>query len=96
MSVLDFIPVGKENALSARELADLLHVPKRQVTLQIERERRHGRPICARNDVAAAAGYYRPKDRKELEEYLRRLNSRIVEIQTSRDGLQAALDGWRD
>lgn len=94
MNILEFIPVGRENAISCRELSDLLHIPKRQVTRQIERERRHGCAVCASN-ATGTAGYYRPADRGELREYLHRLNSRITEIQTNRDGLQAALDAWR-
>ena len=54
--ISDLLPVGAENAITARELSDLLGWSVRQVTATVEAERRIGKPICSSN--REPCGYY--------------------------------------
>ena len=54
-NVLDFIPEGEQNAISARELSQLLHCHRRKITLAINHLRCNGEVICSNTH-----GYYRP------------------------------------
>lgn len=93
MSIVDFIPVGRENALSARQLAEMLDTQTRVVTRSIEAARRRGVPICARSD--AEGGYYRPRDADELSAYLARRNHRARTVARATMAMTDTLDAMR-
>ena len=78
-NLLDYIPVGAENAVSGRKLADICGCSERDVRKSVERLRREGVLIlssCNRN----RGGYYRPRDSTETASYFKRQLSRISHI----------------
>ena len=82
---------GKENARTGKDLALYLGVDVRQITEQIERERRSGKPICATTD-AKRPGYYLPATDKELAEYCASIARRATELDKTRRALVNVLD----
>lgn len=81
--IYDYLLQGKENAKTANEIARTLGYTgkwkSRDVTRQIERERKAGLPICATNS-AEYRGYYIPNSELEFDEYLNSLEHRYNEI----------------
>lgn len=96
MYLLDFVPIGRESAITARELKTLVGAKStREVTLEIERLRKSGVAICASCD-ASCPGFYRPENAEELASYLRSLDRRIRNVMSTRRRLGdvlAAMDG---
>ena len=90
MTVAEYLNKGRENAKTAQELAVVLGVPPRAVTVQIERERREGVPICAA--CGDKPGYYIAANEKELQTYCNQLQSRIDE---TTETLRALVDVLR-
>lgn len=83
ISIVDYLSTGKENARTARELADEIGIRKtRPITLAIERARREGHPICAAVS-GFYLGYYLAEDQAELKKYCYRLQHRAGEILTT-------------
>lgn len=82
---------GRENARTGRELAQVLQCGIRQITEQIERERRDGHPICAA--MGANPGYYLAADDNELQEYCNQLKGRAIELFKTRQALVKVLQG---
>lgn len=88
----ELLGTGKENAVSGRELAAILHINIRNVTEQIEKERRAGQPICA-TASGENPGYYLAKDDEELQGYCNALRKRAGELfKTRRALMQINLD----
>lgn len=87
MTVAEYLNTGRENAITAQELAAVLECPARAVTIQIERERREGVPICAA--CGDNPGYYIAANEEELQTYCRQLQGRIDETTAT---LQALVD----
>lgn len=84
MKITDFLLPGKENAITARQLADVMGVKEtRSISLMVERERKSGVPVCATSDPACP-GYYVAASAAELAEYLTRLDRRIHNVSQSR------------
>ena len=48
--IADYLLTGKENARTGSDLAKLCGCDPREITAQIEKERRAGKPICASCD----------------------------------------------
>lgn len=74
-NVLDFIPEGEQNAISARELSQLLHCHRRKITLAINYLRCNGEVICSNTH-----GYYRPTCVQDAVRTYRHMASRQREI----------------
>lgn len=87
--IYELLAEGKENARTARELAKILNCKPREITIQIEKERREGRPICA--SCGSTPGYYLPESDQELNDYCECLKSRAVEIFRTRQALVKVL-----
>lgn len=83
--IFEYLATGKENARTARELAKIINCTPREVTAQIERERREGRPICA--SCGSTPGYYLPESDQDIIDYCECLKSRAVEIFRTRQAL---------
>ncbi len=77
--ITDFLLIGRANAQTARELADLLSCNVREITAGIERERKRGAPIVASCDHRQP-GYYLAEDPEEIELYCNQLRRRAAEI----------------
>lgn len=91
MCVAEYLGIGRDNARTARELCTALGIRRRDLTKQIERERREGVPICASCD-ANYPGYYMAGNEGELADYVRSLDRRIKEVKRTRDALAGAVD----
>lgn len=80
---------GRDKARTGRHLATILNCDIRQITGQIEKERREGHPICAA--MGENPGYYLAADDKELQDYCERLKGRAVELFKTRQALVKVL-----
>lgn len=83
--IYELLTEGKENARTGRELAAMTGATVRQVTAQIERERREGLPICAGS--GANPGYYIAENRETLQKYCEQLKHRAIELFKTRQAL---------
>ena len=81
----ELLAEGRENTRTGRELADFLNCNIRDVTTQIEKERREGQPICAA--TGENPGYYLAATDEELDQYCGRLHSRAMELFKTRQAL---------
>ncbi len=77
VSIVDLLKTGKENAISTKELLHLSGC-KNTRTLQecIAEERRSGAIICS----GSGAGYWLPKNRKEIEDFCKTMEKRAKNI----------------
>ena len=67
------LPVGKENAVTTQELVKMTGCGSaRELQQRIAYEREHGAIICS----GSGRGYWRPKDRKEIQEFVHTMNAR--------------------
>ena len=89
--IYEMLSTGRENARTARELAQMTGTDRRAVSLIVERERRAGRPICATCD-GTTPGYYIAADRGEMQEYCDSLRHREREIAKTRKACAATMD----
>jgi hypothetical protein len=100
--VTAYLGHGKENALTAAELAGLMGVSDpRIVTKQVEKARKMGDPICA--SCSGEMGYYIASNERELAAYLRSLDRRLKHTHATRRALgdalarlsgQSEIEGW--
>lgn len=73
--VEELLNMGKEKALTTDELMRACHLEhRRDLTLQIARERAAGALICS--TTSGQGGYYLPKNRAEVVEYINSMSSR--------------------
>lgn len=77
--LLDFIPKGKENAISRKELAQILSLPERTLRQLIEQQRNEGQIICS-NWQGKHRGYYQPATEAEKQEFLNGYKSYIKKM----------------
>lgn len=71
--IVDILPEGKNNAISAETLTKMLQLPsKRELQKRIERERKAGALILS----SSKGGYYTSHNRKEVQEFCKTLESR--------------------
>lgn len=75
-SIADLLGVGRENAITRRDLERLTGLDGRSVRLLIERERRAGTPILA----DSVNGYFLPASEEERAACVRSLRHRAGEI----------------
>ena len=85
--VVDYLGKGRENAIPARQLADLMGIRStRYLRLLIESERRNGAVILSSMDDLHN-GYYLPANSGEVDRYIAQQSARI---KTSLDLLKSA------
>ena len=89
MNIADFIPVGKDNAISLCQLVKLTGLSDRIVRDMIALERRNTAILNLQN----GAGYYIPSDsdRAEIERYVKQEEARAKSIFWSLRGAKTAL-----
>lgn len=84
-NILEYIPFGKENAVSRKELEKLTGLPDRTIRLMIKQAIRKGNPILS---SSSAKGYWRSEDIEEIEAFLResdhRRNTEAMTVQPLR------------
>lgn len=84
--IREIIPTGKDSTVSARTLGSMYDIGTREITKAIELGRQSGDlPACADAD-----GYYLAENKKEMEEYRRRLKRRILHLIKTYRGLEKA------
>lgn len=83
--ISDYLAEGRENARTGKELAAFFKCDIRDITQQIEKERRQGIPICATS--TGTPGYYIAADPDELQHYCNRLQHRAIELFKTRQAL---------
>lgn len=83
--IAEVLSTSRKDCLSGRELAQLFHCSIRDITKQIETERRQGAPICA--TPVKNGGYYLAANDTEVTEYCARLSHRINELETTKRAL---------
>ena len=86
--IMELLPVGRENAVSADGLTKLLGCKNtRELRLMVANERNRGAVICS-----SASGYYRPKNRMELSEYCHSMDSMATSIFQATRSAKKALE----
>lgn len=86
----ELLTAGRTNAKTGKELAAVCSCDIRDITEQIEKERRAGIPICATSS-RDNAGYYLAETPEELQSYCNRLHHRAAELYKTRQALLAVL-----
>lgn len=81
--IVALLDVGRSNARTARDLANVIGTDRRTISAAIERERRAGTPICATCD-STAPGYYIAADKADMIAYCDSLRRREREIALTR------------
>lgn len=79
IDIKEFIPIGKDNSISSGELSDLLGISNRDVRRSIERyrENRHEYVIISSSHCK---GYYRTKNKEEIEAFIKEMDNRAKKI----------------
>ena len=83
--VYELLTAGRENARTGAYLARILKCTPRDISRQVETERRAGLPICAA--TGENPGYYIAADEKELQAYCDSLKGRAIEVFKTRQAL---------
>ena len=86
MNILDFIPVGKNNAVTGKELQNMTGLDGRTIKQQIANARIRGSVICA-SLSCDGGGYFIPSCPSEAVEYVRTEQCRI---NSAKEALKAA------
>ena len=73
MDIKDWIPDGKENAVTREELRKITGYTDREIREMIERERRNGHAILS---SPAVSGYWQTDDIDEIERFINALDRR--------------------
>lgn len=73
MGLIDYIPYGRENAVSRFYLSKITGLPDRRLRLEIKKLIRQGNAILS---SSSAKGYWRSEDIDEIEEFIRESDQR--------------------
>lgn len=69
------LPVGKENAVTTQELVKMTGCGSaRELQQRIAYERERGAIICS----GSGRGYWRPKNRQKIQEFVKTMNARAL------------------
>jgi len=91
VKIVDTLPYGRENAISSKQLAEMLgFATVRALQAAVERERRAGAVIIS--TTQDGGGYYLSNDIQEIAAFIRTLNSRAKHTRESTFSAIAALD----
>ena len=86
--IMNLLPVGKENAISTADLVRLTGCKSpRDLQERIAYERNHGAVICS----GSGRGYWKPKDRQEIQEFVRTMDARALNTLRAAKSARAAL-----
>lgn len=89
--IYEMLLEGAENAISAKDLADMLGCKPRDISEQVEAERRDGKPIVA-SCSRTKPGYYLAGDKETMQDYCGRLLHRMGEIAATRNACLKTID----
>ena len=90
MSVLDFIPCGATNAVTAERIAEQMGIDTRSVQNLVQIERLRGNAVCA--SCTEPYGFFVAENPKELSLYCQSLLRRGMNTLATYNALQNALD----
>lgn len=90
MRITEFIPNGKADAVSMKDLAAILGISKRGVRALVLAAREHGASICSTSE-SDKGGYYMPRDREEAVAYLKQQKARIKSAYAALNGIRKFL-----
>lgn len=76
-NIIDFIPIGRKNAIAMSELAKRIGISQREARKAIFNARCKGEIICSMCSENAS-GYYRPDDIAEVRPYITMQEHRIA------------------
>lgn len=100
MNIIDFIPFGRENAISMEELAHRIGRDKRTARNYVFTARRRGNVICSTCCGNGSDGYYLPVSVKEVIPYVRMQQSRIesakLALKSAEDYINNKAQGSQD
>lgn len=82
---------GEQNAQTGKHLCAVLNIRQRELTAEIERERRNGYPICA--STGSSPGYFLAATSEEMQRYCKSLLHRAGEIHKTRRACLKTLAG---
>lgn len=85
INLLDFLPVGKENKITSRELGEITHLKGNAIRREVNRLRTAGLPIASDKE-----GYYIATNAEEITATIRNLQSRRNAMNRAIEGLQEA------
>lgn len=86
--IMNLLPVGRENAISTEELVRLVGCnSSRELQEYIASERNRGALICS----GSGKGYWRPKNRQEIQEFVRMMDARALNTLRAAKSARAAL-----
>lgn len=88
MNIVDYIPIGRENAVSRERLMALTGLSDRKNRELIEQARRHGEIII--NDQTGL-GYYRSEDIEDMARQYRQDTARAMSILARRKAIRRRL-----
>lgn len=73
--IQELLNKGKKNAITSEDLMRTCHFDsKRELTMQIAKERAAGAVICS--TISGHGGYYLPQSREEVKEFINSMSSR--------------------
>ena len=84
--ISELLPIGRENAIPGEQLVGCKSI--RELQSMIADERNRGALICS----GSGKGYWRPKDRKEIERFYQSMTSRANNILTAAQSAKGALE----
>ena len=90
MAIVDVLPVGKENAIPAGDLAEALGIDERLLRKTVERERRNGALILSCS--GERGGYYVHKNVDELIEFYNYMKHRAATTLACIEAVRAAIE----
>lgn len=85
MGLIDYIPYGRENAVSRFYLSKITGLPDRQLRIEIKKLIRQGNAILS---SSSAKGYWRSEDIDEIEEFIRESDHRRTTESLTVDALR--------
>ena len=91
--ILDFIPVGRQNAIAMSELAKRIGISQREARKAVFNARRKGAVICSTCSGDKSSGYYRPGSVEEALPYVRLQESRIASANIALRPLKEFVEG---
>lgn len=85
LNLLDFLPEGKENPITSRDLESITNLKGTQIRAEVNRLRTEGEPIASNGN-----GYYIATTDEELTATIRNLESRRNAMNRAIEGLTEA------
>ena len=77
LNLTDYLSIGEQNAITAKELARLLGLNEREITYTVNALRKKGVLICSNTQ----SGFFFFFDDTDIKDFVRQMNSRIIDMQ---------------